>query len=54
MFERLSEESLAIKSDSSMVESVLTSTTSPPLDVVDGSASTNAVVHSEVPRLLSW
>jgi len=54
VFERLSKERVAIKSDSSMVESILTSTTSPPLDVVEGSLSTNAVVHSEVPRLLSW
>ena len=54
MFERLSEERVAIKSDISMVESILTSTTSPPSDVVEGSASTNAVVHSEVPRNLSW
>ena len=51
--ERLSEERVAIESDSSTVDSILTSTSSPPL-VVDGSASTNTVVHSEVPRLLSW
>ena len=54
MFERLAEEKVAIESDgSTVVESILTSTSSPPL-VEDGSASTNAVVHSEVPRLLSW
>ena len=53
VFEKLSEERVAIESDSSTVDSILTSTSSPPL-VVDGSASTNAVVHSEVPRLLSW
>ena len=53
VFERLSEERVSIESDSSTVESIINSTTSPPL-VVDGSASTNAVVHSEVPRLLSW
>lgn len=51
--ERLSEERVAIESDSSTVDSILTSTSSPPL-VVDESASTNTVVHSEVPRLLSW
>ena len=53
VFEKLSEERVAIESDTSTVDSILTSTSSPPL-VVDGSASTNAVVHSEVPRLLSW
>jgi len=54
VFERLAEERVAIESDSSStVDSILSSTSSPPL-VVDGSASTNAVVHSEVPRLLSW
>ena len=53
VFERLSEERVAIESDSSTVDSILTSTSSPPL-VVDESASTNTVVHSEVPRLLSW
>lgn len=53
VFERLSEERVSIESDSSTVESIINSTTSPPM-VVDGSASTNAVVHSEVPRLLSW
>merc|ERR1719145_334256 len=54
VFERLAEEKVSIESDgSTVVESILTSTTSPPL-VEDGSASTNAVVHSEVPRLLSW
>jgi len=51
--ERLSEERVAIESDSSTVDSILTSTSSPPL-VVDESTSTNTVVHSEVPRLLSW
>lgn len=54
VFERLAEEKVSIESDdSTMVESIITSTSSPPL-VEDGSASTNAVVHSEVPRLLSW
>ena len=54
VFERLAEEKVSIESDgSTVVESIITSTSSPPL-VEDGSASTNAVVHSEVPRLLSW
>ena len=54
VFERLAEEKVSIESDgSTVVESILTSTSSPPL-VEDGSASTNAVEHSEVPRLLSW
>ena len=55
VFERLSEERVSMELDSSStVESIITSTTSPPLVVDETSASTNAVVHSEVPRLLSW
>jgi len=55
VFERLSEERVSMESEnSSKVESIITSTSSPPLVVDETSASTNAVVHSEVPRLLSW
>ena len=51
LLERLAEEKVSIESESSTV--ILKSTDSPPL-VMDETASTNTVVHSEVPRLLSW
>jgi len=53
LLERLAEEKVSIESESSTVDSILKSTDSPPL-VMDETASTNTVVHSEVPRLLSW
>ena len=53
LLERLAEEKVSIESESSTVDSILKSTNSPPL-VMDKIASTNTVVHSEVPRLLSW
>ena len=52
LLERLAEEKVSIQSEST-VDSILKSTSSPPL-VMDKTASTNTVVHSEVPRLLSW
>lgn len=52
LLERLAEEKVSIQSEST-VDSILKSTDSPPL-VMDETASTNTVVHSEVPRLLSW
>jgi len=53
LLKRLAEEKVSIESESSTVDSILKSTDSPPL-VMDKTASTNTVVHSEVPRLLSW
>merc|ERR1712047_172780 len=53
LLERLAEEKVSIESESSIVDSILKSTDSPPL-IMDKTASTNTVVHSEVPRLLSW
>ena len=50
--ERLSEEKISIESDT--VDSILTSTSAPPL-VEAETASTNGIVHSEeVPRFLAW
>jgi len=50
--ERLSEEKISIESDT--VDSILTSTSAPPL-VEEETASTNGIVHSEeVPRFLAW
>jgi len=53
LLERLAEEKVSIESESSTVDSILKSTDSPPL-MMDETASTNTVVHGEVPRLLSW
>ena len=50
--ERLSEEKISIEPDT--VDSILTSTSAPPL-VEEETASTNGIVHSEeVPRFLAW